>query len=186
MSQPIQIDFIETSAFSFKRINTLGAAMLLIAIACTWYWLQQYQTQQQALSALVSASGVAPTLASKPVKAVVETASEDEIQYANDIITQLSTPWNPLLTSLEQVNAPDIALLSIEPNRKKQQLVLTGQAKNMAATLQYVQALAQLNTLAQVYLLKHQIDQSDPFKPVGFTIVAQWKVAQWQAAERKR
>lgn len=186
MSQPIQIDFVETSAFSFKRISTLGAAMLLIAIACTWYWLQQYQTQQQALSTLVSTSGVAPALPSKQVKPVVETASEDEIQYANDIVTQLSTPWNPLLTSLEQVNAPDIALLSIEPNRKKQQLVLTGQAKNMAATLQYVQALAQRNTLTQVYLLKHQVDQSDPFKPVGFTIVAQWKVAQWQAAEQKR
>jgi len=75
--------------------------------------------------------------------------------------------------------------LSIAPNRKKQQVVLTGQAKNMAATLQYVQALAQLNTLAQVYLLKHHIDQSDPYKPVGFTIVAQWKLELGKVAQGK-
>lgn len=183
MSQPMHIDFVETSTFSFKTISALGATLLLVAIACACYWLQQYQTQQQTFSSLVSASGAAPVLPSKPVAPVVETVSEDEMQYANDISAQLSTPWNPLLTSLEQVNAPDIALLSIEPNRKKQQLVLTGQAKNMAAILQYVQALAQLNGLAQVYLLKHQVDQSDPFKPVGFTIVAQWKAAQWKAAQ---
>lgn len=176
MSQPIRIDFVANSTFSLNHITKLGAIIWLIGMACALYWLQQYQTQQHTLSALVSASGASPIPAAKQVKPVVETASTDEMQYAHDISTQLSTPWNPLLTALEQVNKQDIALLSIAPNRKKQQVILTGQAKNMAATLQYVQALAQLNTLAQVYLLKHQIDQSDPFKPVGFTIVAQWKI----------
>lgn len=183
MSQPMHIDFVETSAFSFKTISALGAALLMVAIASICYWLQQYQTQQETFATLVSVSGKSPALPSKPEMPVAETASEDEMQYANDISAQLSTPWNPLLTSLEQISAPDIALLSIEPNRKKLQLVLTGQAKNMAAILQYVQALTQLNVLAQVYLLKHQVDQSDPFKPVAFTIVAQWKVAQWKAAQ---
>lgn len=185
MNQRLQIDFVEASAFSFKKISLLGLAMLVAAIGCTLYWVQQYQAQQHALSALASASATAPALVSKPVKPAVETASEEEIQYAREIATQLSTPWNPLLDSLEQVSAQDIALLSIAPNHKKQQVVLTGQAKNMAATLQYVQALAQLNTLAQVYLLKHQIDQSDPYKPVGFTIVAQWKVAQSKITQGK-
>ncbi|WP_052184904.1 hypothetical protein [Methylotenera sp. N17] len=185
MSQRLHIDFVETSAFSFKKISLLGLAMLLTAIGCTLYWVQQYQLQQRTLSTLVSASGMSPALRNKPVELPIETASEDEVLYARDIVTQLSTPWNPLLTSLEQVSTQDIALLSIAPNRKKQQVVLTGQAKNMAATLQYVQALAQLNTLAQVYLLKHQIDQSDPYKPVGFTIVAQWNVAQSKAAQGK-
>lgn len=171
----LQIDFVGTNPFSLKQVSVWGAAMLLIAAACALYWLQQYQSQQHTLSTLVSASGVASVQPSKPVKPAAKTVSESDIQYTNEIVAQLSTPWNPLLTSIEQVSAPDIALLSIEPNRKKQQLVLTGQAKHMAATLQYVQALAQLNTLAQVYLLKHQIDQSDPYKPVGFTIIAQWK-----------
>jgi len=54
--------------------------------------------------------------------------------------------------------------------------VITGQAKNMESTLSYIKRLEEIEGLSQVYLLKHQIDQSDPNKPVGFTILAQWVI----------
>jgi hypothetical protein len=65
-------------------------------------------------------------------------------------------------------------LLSLEPNKKKQQLVISGQAKNILAALSYIEALENLPMLSQVFLQKHTVDQLDPFKPVAFTIVAKW------------
>ncbi len=177
MSKMVDIDFVAPHPLSFKRVTLYGLSLMLIAIALSIYCMQHINATQAALTAEQSRlAAIAPVTHSATIEPAVETASEAEIKYAREIVAQLSTPWNPLMNTLEQSNMSNIALLSIEPNRKKQQIVLTGQAKNMASTLSYIKQLERIETLSQVYLLKHSIDQSDPFKPVGFTILAQWNI----------
>jgi len=97
------------------------------------------------------------------------------LKKIRETVADLSTPWNALLGALETIQAPDIALLNLQPNKKKQQLTLTGQAKNVQKMLDYVQAVSSLKMLSNAYLQNHVVEMNDPNKPVNFTIVANWK-----------
>lgn len=177
MSQILDIDFAASNPLSYQRLTLTGLVLMVLALLLSAYVWVEYQKTEKILSEIEARlNTLAPAQKAVPVQSVVETASEAEIQYARAIVTQLSTPWNPLLNALERINMQNVALLSVEPNRKKQQLVITGQAKNMESTLSYIKRLEEIEGLSQVYLLKHQIDQSDPNKPVGFTILAQWVI----------
>jgi hypothetical protein len=177
MSKILNIDFAAPNPWSYKQITGYGFILALLACVLSAYYMQQLSvTQETLVEAQSKLASISPENKTVAVQTVVETASEAELKYARDIVAQLSTPWNPLMSTLEQSIVPNIALLSIEPNRKKQQIILTGQAKNIESTLSYIKQLEHIETLSQVYLLKHSIDQSDPYKPVGFTILAQWKI----------
>lgn len=177
MSQLLDIDFAAPNPLSYQRLTLIGLVLIVVALFISAYvWAEYQQTEQMLLETEARLNTLAPAQKATPVQSVVETASEAEIEYARAIVAQLSTPWNPLLNALERINMQNVALLSVEPNRKKQQLVITGQAKNMESTLSYIKRLEEIDGLSQVYLLKHQIDQSDPNKPVGFTILAQWAI----------
>lgn len=177
MSQLIDINFAAPNALSYQRLTVGGLLLLAVAIVMSAYVWSLYQTTEQQLHETQDKLNiVAPIQNTAPIKQVAETASEAELQQAREILKQLSTPWNPLFNALESISMRNIALLSVEPNRKKQQLVLTGQAKNIESALSYIKHLEDIDGLSQVILLKHQIDQNDPNKPVGFTIMAQWTI----------
>ncbi len=171
-----EINFVPHHALSPKKITFIGAALALLALVVMSYFFKQYEHAQYTLTQTqATLASLAPQHKPVAVKTVLETASEPELKLAKTIVAQLSTPWNPLLNTIEQSNMQNIALLSIEPSRKKQQLLLTGQAKNIASAVQYIKQLETTDSLSQVYLLKHSIDQNDPYKPVGFTIMAKWQ-----------
>lgn len=177
MSQKIEINFVAANPFSYQQLTSLGLVWILLCVLLTAYGVQQLQVSQERLNTLeTKLKSVAPKRNTLSVKPAFVQASDAELKHAREILLQLSTPWNPLFLALEQNNLKNLALLSIEPNRKKQQVVLTGEAKNLEVTLAYVKQLAQMDVFSQAYLLKHSIDQDDPNKPVSFTILAQWKL----------
>ena len=177
MSQILDIDFAAPNPLAYQRLTVTGLVLMVLALfVCAYVWAEYQKTEQILVETEARLNTLSPQKKTELVQTVVETASAAEIEYARAIVAQLSTPWNPLLNALERINMQNVALLSVEPNRKKQQLVITGQAKNMESTLSYIKRLEEIDGLSQVYLLKHQIDQSDPNKPVGFTILAQWTI----------
>lgn len=177
MSQLLDIDFAAPNPLAYQRLTVTSLVLMVFTLLlCAYVWAEYQKTEQVLNETEATLNTLAPAQKAATVESVMETASEADIQYARAIVTQLSTPWNPLLNALERINMQNVALLSVEPNRKKQQLVITGQAKNMESTLSYIKRLEAIEGLSQVYLLKHQIDQSDPNKPVGFTILAQWAI----------
>jgi hypothetical protein len=177
MSHMLDINFVAQNTYTYKRVTFYGALLVMLCLCATTYFIQQYLHADHHLEERkAQLAGLTPTQKTLPVQSNVETASEVEVSFVSDIVAQLSTPWSPLLSAIEQSKTQDIALLSIEPNRKKRQIMLTGQAKNIASTLQYIKQLEQLAPISEVYLLKHSIDQNDPFKPVGFTLLAKWNI----------
>jgi hypothetical protein len=175
MNNVIDIDYAAPSSMAYQRVTPISMVLLVSAIVLLAYLFQQYQQASDALALEETKQvSIMPTQLPVATEAIVETASADEVKYAREVVAQLSIAWNPLFASLEQSNMPTIALLGIEPNRKKQQLILTGQAKNMESTLAYIRRLEQTATLSDVHLLQHNIDQNDPFKPLAFTITARW------------
>lgn len=175
MSQQLDLDFIQKPIFS--RISFGGFLILLASLCLATFTWQMYQQQQiKLLMVLESLEKVNQQLPKqtviRPTEAVI--SSKQLVQFADDF-NLLATPWSELLDSIEQADMPDITLLALDPSVRKQQVILTGEAKNLATILQYINKLAQQQTLSQVYLQKHNVNETSNEKPVSFSIVAKWK-----------
>ncbi|MDX1915665.1 MAG: hypothetical protein SFU55_08780 [Methylophilus sp.] len=175
MSQHLDLDFIENSHFSLSTFHALGAFLLCLGIVATALVIQRYQTSYEAYQTAQSTlHEIHPEKKEPVIQVESKPVPAEEIKNVREAVTLLSTPWNTLFSAIEQINMKEVALLSIEPSTKKQLVVFTGQAKNIQAALTYIERLEALPMLTQVYLQRHNVDQQDPFKPVSFTIVAQW------------
>lgn len=99
-----------------------------------------------------------------------------EIKRANEVIDQLALPWDQLFAAVEGASGKDVALLSVQPDKHKGEVMIGGEAKNVAAMLDYMRRLNEARQLRKIDLLSHQIQQQDPQKPVRFNLSAQWIV----------
>ncbi len=175
MSQKIDLDFAKNQAFSLSRFTPFNLLILLVSLLMAIYVTLLYQAKGAEYNKMqAQLEQIQPVKKLDVINANLQKIPAAELKQVSDTVADLSTPWNQLLSALEQVDMHDVALLSLEPSKKKRQVVFGGQAKNMQAALYYIEALEKLPMLSQVYLQKHNIDQLDPFKPVAFTIVAQW------------
>lgn len=101
-----------------------------------------------------------------------------ETQRANAILRQLAQPWDALFRALESTAARQektIALLAIQPDAEKRQVQISGEAKNLAAMLDYVKLLSADPAMASVHLVSHQVQSRDPQRPVRFSLSAEWR-----------
>lgn len=98
-----------------------------------------------------------------------------EINYANKVIGQLSQPWDRLLNEMEAAVDDDVVLLGIEPEAEKGSLLVTAEARSMAAMLAYERRLGQSSVLKNVYVVSHQLQLKDAQKPVRFVVSAGWE-----------
>ncbi len=176
MNQAIDLDFIQPSIFSLARFAWLRLAALtigLVAAAVTW---QTYQNRQADLSQLNAELGqLNQVKKNQPVaKQVTVSITPEKFKTLQESMTTLAMPWGALFEAIEATQNKDVSLLSLEPNTKKQQVLITGEAKNLQVALQYVAQLQKQPVLAQVFLLKHSLDESNVSKPVNFSILAIW------------
>ena len=97
-----------------------------------------------------------------------------EIKRANEVINQLAQPWDQLFAAVEGATGKDVALLAINPEKRKGSVSISGEAKNIAAMLDYLRRLNETPSLSDVVLQSHQIQQNDPQKPIHFNLSAKW------------
>ncbi len=173
MSTQLSLDFVEQPVWSFQRFSPLS--LILFGFACimaffAWQYYAQLQTEYEA----VSAAAEITTPATVTTEAVVPLTAK-ELKNVRKTVADLSTPWGQLLSGLEAIRMKQVALLLLEPNKKKELVTLTGQAKNVDAMLQYVEAVAALPMLSNVYLQNHMIEMNEPGSPVSFTLLASWQ-----------
>ena len=178
MSVKLDLEFIQQPALS--SANWLSMSILLASLLMAAFTWQGYQNQQLKLaySSLQLKQFNQQTLPkSQSIKANIAQVTPEETKQLTEAVNMLTTPWSNLLMAIEQADMHDIALLSLEPNSKKQLVILTGEAKNLSVVLQYIKQLQQTPILQQVYLQKHSIDESDASKPVRFSLLAKWDFA---------
>ncbi len=97
-----------------------------------------------------------------------------EVKHANEVLRQLTTPWGGLFQTLETTAGKNVALLTLEPDTEKRLVKISGEAKNMAAMLDYIQRLENRDAFGTVYLQSHHVQLQDPEKPVRFVVQAMW------------
>jgi Tfp pilus assembly protein PilN len=96
---------------------------------------------------------------------------------AAKIAQDLAAPWPELFIVLEGAAEQPLALLSLELDGTRRNLVLTGEARDYAGLLAYFRYLQKQSLLGAVALHTHQINQLDRDKPVRFRITARWERA---------
>lgn len=111
----------------------------------------------------------------KEERVPVSEATLREVRQANDVIDQISLPWERLFKSVEAAANNKVALLGITPDQKGGTVEVSGECADLQVLFDYVKRLDQQVSLGQVYLLNHQINAQDPQRPVRFTITASWQ-----------
>jgi hypothetical protein len=109
--------------------------------------------------------------------AAARAISPEELAVARETIQRLSMPWDNLFGALESAATDQVALLAIEPDPKSGTVVISAEGKDYAAALSYVLELSRAKTLSQVHLVKHELQESDPQRPVAFSVSASWSRA---------
>ena len=100
-----------------------------------------------------------------------------ELAVAHETIQRLSMPWDDLFGALESAATDQVALLAIEPDPKSGMVAISAESKDYAAALSYVLELSRTRTLSQVHLVKHEVQENDPQRPVAFSVSASWSKA---------
>src|SRR4051812_44264811 len=162
--QRLELDFVRRA----PRSRWAGRLLLAIALGVTGdmaFTFAQLDRTVKANEALVARA--------QPRKAIAQ-ASPDEIALARDTVERLGLPWTKLFAALESAANDQVALLAIEPDTKTGTVKISGDSKDYLAALGYVLNLSQAEALSNVQLVRHEVKQNDPQRPVAFSISAAW------------
>jgi len=162
--QRLELDFVRRA----PRSRWAGRLLLAIALGVTGdmaFTFAQLERTVKANEALVARA--------QPRKAIAQ-ASPDEIALARDTVERLGLPWTKLFAALESAANDQVALLAIEPDTKTGTVKISGDSKDYLAALGYVLNLSQAEALSNVQLVRHEVKQNDPQRPVAFSISAAW------------
>lgn len=171
--QRIELNFAaRRPAAGLVRWLWLVPGLVSLAGAATWerwYWQPLQAGREMELRAAQGAAGTADTAAKIDV-----TQLAAEWRQAAAVAEQLNRPWERLFASLEAEAGRPVAILLLEPDAGKGQLVLTAEARDFEAMLAYYRRLQQQEALSAVVLQTHQVNRQAAEKPVRFRITAQW------------
>lgn len=176
----LDLEFIKDSPFALSNYSWLSLITLTVGLMLATVIWQQYQikhTELMAISNQLSLLDQKNQPQQLPVETIAMVISAEKKLQIQTIVTALIMPWNKLLQAIEGANIADIALLNLVPNTKSQQVILSGEGKDLQTVLSYVNQLQAQPMLEKVYLQKHTVDTSNISKPVKFTIFTQWRSA---------
>jgi Tfp pilus assembly protein PilN len=103
--------------------------------------------------------------------------SQAQASAVNAAVMQLNLPWRALHDAVQAATPPTVALLALEPDAKKSALRITAEARNSDDMIAYVEQLQAIDWFGPVSLLRHEINEQDPNRPIRFQIDARWKAA---------
>ena len=163
--QRIELDFIRRA----QRSRWAGRVLLAVALGLAGDMAFSYASLLRSVKE--NESIVARAQPGKPPAAP---ASAEEVALARDTVERLALPWPKLFAALEAAASDQVALLAIEPDTKSGTVKISGDSKDYLAALGYVLNLSQADTLSHVQLVRHEVRQNDPQRPVSFSISAAW------------
>ena len=106
------------------------------------------------------------------------TVVRDEDKSFSRVGIQLRRPWNALLSDIDLISTPSVALLSVEGQGQTRALRMSGEAKTMADVVDYVNRLRKLPLMESVNLVQHEERQSGPVSVIRFSLDAAWRAPQ--------
>lgn len=138
--------------------------------------LRQYQEEREGLDALQAAIA-ARSQAMRPLPVAAQptfAVSDAQARAVNDAVMQLNLPWRDLVEAVRAATPGNVALLALEPDAKRRTLRITAEAKNSDDMLAYVARMEEQGWFASSALVRHEIAEQEPNRPLRFQISAQW------------
>ncbi len=171
----LQLDYQSST----KPFPWAGVGVLVIAVAALVLSGIYYSDTAEKTAYWESKRGQVERASKRPMTGTQRSASDMalEIKHANEVLSQITLPWDSLFQAVEWSAGKDVALLNIEPDADKQEVKISGEAKNIAALLNYIKHLSAQEVFSSVYLQSHQVQEREHEKPVRFALVVAWKLA---------
>ncbi|MDB5933928.1 MAG: hypothetical protein JWQ01_1272 [Massilia sp.] len=178
--RPVRIDFAPPGfARTLHRTGALGWTLAVLAVLlCVAAGILGWQTlaRQRALDkqlALVRAQSAAPVVvvaaaAPAPVVGAPQAAA------VNAAVLQLNLPWRALRDAIAAATPATVALLALEPDPRRRSMKITAEARTSDDMIAYIEKLKQQELFGAVELLRHEINEVDPNKPIRFQLDARW------------
>jgi Tfp pilus assembly protein PilN len=172
--RPIHLDFVQAR----RPIGAAGWAMLLLGCAAMagvvaediLDWQPRLDAREEQLHSLQAAIE-----ARRPVIAKLDDKQlAGEWAKAMAVSSSLNLPWEKLFATFEAEAERPVAVLALEPDAVKRELVLNGEARNFEAMVGYYRMLQEQPIFSDVVLHTHQVNQQDRDKPIRFRVTAGW------------
>jgi hypothetical protein len=181
----LQIDFAPPSmARDWHRAGRRGALLLLAglllcggAAAVGARMLTRQHAFDAQLAALQAGSRKAQAALVKPAAISSGAAPMTAAQAAaiNGAILQLNLPWAALRDAVGAATPASVALLALEPDPRRRSLKITAETKDAEGMVAYVEQLKRQELFGDVVLLRHEINETDPNRPLRFELDAPWR-----------
>ena len=154
----------------------IAAAIAAAALGAASLAYYQMDKEQQEYEAQLAAAGVQARVAAARVPAQAAQAQIPAAQAIaiNAVVSQLNLPWRALQDALDAGTPQSIALLEVEPDARRRTLRVTAEAKDSEGMVGYVEQLKRQELFADVVLIRHEINEDDPNKPLRFQLEATW------------
>jgi hypothetical protein len=160
-----------------RPLHWLGPLLLALAAAATAlsgaYWLDlndRASALEQKLEMIEHGHGIRIAGGQRSQQTLAQ-----EVARANEVLHQLTLPWQELLLAVEAAGGRNVTLLSLEPDMERREVKISGEARDMMLLLNYISQLEQQEAFGQVLLQNHQVQLRDPERPVRFALLAVWK-----------
>lgn len=163
----LRLDYQDHAQPSLAGVVLLALAVLGVMLTGSYY----LKLSERAAQAIVPSGGQVQ----RGQTAAERSDLVREVADANEVLRQLSIPWESLFKAVEASGANKVTLLALEPDIAKHQVKISGETRNYKALTQYIARLQEQPVLGAVYLQSHQVQQQDEDKPVRFSLLATWR-----------
>lgn len=102
---------------------------------------------------------------------------ERRARAAAELNARLDIPWKRLFDGVEAAASGDVALLAMTPDASARTVRLAGEARSVAALLEFTRRLHAAGYFSDVHLARHELKQPAIDKPVEFQLTARWQGA---------
>jgi Tfp pilus assembly protein PilN len=133
-----------------------------------------YREEREEVDVLLAALRARTALPVAAPVALKPGIGEPEAAAVNGAVSRLNLPWRALHDAVRAATPPAVALLALEPDAKKRVLRISAEAKNSDAMLAYVAALGHGKLFRAVTLVRHEVFEQDPNRPLRFQVDAAW------------
>jgi Tfp pilus assembly protein PilN len=174
----VRLDFAPPSLRrSLFRMQRGALVPVLVGLALCGMALGQllhYREEREEVDAQLAALRARAAVPVAAPKAQHVPVGEQEAAAVNKAISILNLPWRALHDAVRAATPASIALLALEPDAGKRVLRISAEAKNSEDMLAYVAALGEGALFGSVTLVRHEVLEQDPNRPLRFQVDAGW------------
>lgn len=167
----LHLDYQPDTPFPWLGIVLLVAALCALTVTGAYY--KKYSGQLAVWEAKAERANDRRAAGRASARGEVNLAQE--VKNANDVLRHLGVPWESLFQALESSGNRNINLLALEPDIEKQQVKISGEAKNFNELMKYITYLQGQTVIGSVYLQNHDVQKQHPDRPVRFSLLAAWR-----------